>query len=112
MRKKRRILCLALCAAFFLAAWGFLFYEAVKPEYTYAELEAMPADELTDLFVANGLEIDEEFREIMTKEEFQELFKRNLMPFSQGITTYGHVIYSTLADSAKEVYEKLTSWKF
>ena len=112
MRKKRRILCLALCAAFFLAAWGFLFYESVKPEYTYAELEAMPADELTDLFVANGLVIDEEFREIMTKEEFQELFKRNLFLFSQGITTYGHVIYSTLADSAKEVYEKLTSWKF
>ncbi len=71
----------------------------------------MPADELTDLFVENGLVIDGEFREIMTKEEFQELFKRNLMPFSQGITTYGHVIYSTLADSAKEVYEKLTSWK-
>ena len=111
MRKKRRILCLALCAAFFLAAWWFLFYVAANPVYPYAELEAMPADELTDLFVANGLEIDEEFREIMTKEECQELFKRNLMPFSQGITTYGHVIYSTLADSAKEVYEKLTSWK-
>ena len=48
----------------------------------------MPADELTDLFVANGLVIDEEFREIMTKEEFQELFKRNLFLFSQGITRY------------------------
>lgn len=71
----------------------------------------MPADELTDLFVANGLVIDGEFREIMTKEEFQELFKRNLFLFSQGITRYGHIIYATLADSAKEVYEKLTSWK-
>ena len=47
----------------------------------------------------------------MTKEEFQELFKRNLFLFSQGITRYGHIIYATLADSAKEVYEKLTSWK-
>ena len=80
-----------------------------KTCYTYEELEAMPADELLDLFIENGLVINEDLKSTCTEEQLQELFKTGFYHWSKGSTPLSHTMYFDLAKKAKVVYDKLTS---
>ena len=44
--------------------------------YTYEELSEMPAKELLDLFIQNGLVINDDLKSSFTEEELQTLFKK------------------------------------
>ena len=56
-----------------------------KTHYTYEELEALPADELLDLFIENGLVINDELKASFTEEELQILFKEGFHYWHTGI---------------------------
>ena len=79
-----------------------------KDYYTYEELEAMPADELLELFIANGLVINDELKESFTEEEIQALFKEGFHYWHTGICPMSWTPYLDLAEKAKAVYDKLT----
>ena len=46
-----------------------------RSTYTYEELSEMPAGELLDLFIRNGLVINDDLKASYTEEELQVLFK-------------------------------------
>lgn len=48
-----------------------------KSLWTYEELSEMPKEELLDLFIQNGLIINDELSTAFTEEELETLFKEN-----------------------------------
>ena len=48
-----------------------------RSAYTYEELSEMPAEELLDLFIQNGLVINDDLKEAYTEEELQTLFQEH-----------------------------------
>lgn len=80
-----------------------------KRYYTYEELEAMPADELLELFIENGLVINDELKESFTEEEMQALFKEGFHYWHTGMCLMSWTPYLDLAEKTKVVYDKLTT---
>ena len=78
-----------------------------KRYYTYEELEALPADELLDLFIENGLVINDELKASFTEEELQILFKEGFHYWCTGICPMSWTPYFDLAKQAKAVYDKI-----
>ena len=78
-----------------------------KTYYTYEELESMPADELLDLFIENGLVINDELKASFTEEELQILFKEGFHYWHTGICPMSWTPYFDLAKQAKAVYDKI-----
>ena len=76
--------------------------------YTYEELMELPGDQLVKVFVENGLEIDDEFKEVFTEEEFQDYFKGEFDFLRKGVTLRGHTMYFDLAGKTEVIYEKNT----
>ena len=77
--------------------------------YTYEELEAMPADELLELFIENGLVINDELKASFTEEEIQALFKEGFHYWHTGVCPMSWTPYFDLAEKTKVVYDKLTA---
>lgn len=75
--------------------------------YTYEELEAMPADELLELFIENGLVINDALKASYTEEELQILFKEGFHYWHAGVCPFGWTAYWDLADQTKIVYDKI-----
>ncbi len=75
--------------------------------YTYEELSEMPAEELFDVFIQNGLVISAEMRESFTDEELQNLFKENFQLWHTGVSAHSHTMYIDLAEQTKIVYDKI-----
>ena len=48
-----------------------------EQRYTYEELSEMPAEELLDLFIQNGLVINDDLKVAFADEELQAIFKEN-----------------------------------
>ena len=80
-----------------------------KKHYTYEDFEAMPADELLDLFIQNGLVINDELKAANTQEALQALFKVGFYHWSKGSTPLSHTMYFDLAEKTKAIYDKLTT---
>ena len=76
--------------------------------YTYEELMELPGDQLVKVFVENGLEIDDEFKEVFTEEEFQDYFKGGFDFLRKGVTLRGHTMYFDLAGKTEVIYKKIT----
>ena len=79
----------------------------VKTYYTYEELEALPADELLDLFIENGLVINDELKASFTEEELQILFKEGFYYWHTGICPMSWTPYFDLAKQTKAVYDEI-----
>ena len=79
-----------------------------KNTYTYEELSEMPADELLDLFIENGLVINDELKASFTEEEIQILFKAQFDLWHRGISSMSHTMYLDLAEQTKDIYDKIT----
>lgn len=77
--------------------------------YTYEELISLPADELLDLFIENGLVINDRLSATFTEEELQELFKSEFELLCQGHIIREDVMYYDLAQRTKEIYQKISS---
>ena len=79
-----------------------------KSVYTYEELSEMPAEELLNLFIENGLVINDGLKASFTEEEIQILFKEQFDMWHRGISSMSHTMYFDLAKQTKEIYDKIT----
>ena len=75
--------------------------------YTYEELSEMPAEELFDVFIQNGLVISDEMNALFTEEELQNLFKENFHLWHTGESAHSHTMYIDLEEQTKIVYDKI-----
>lgn len=75
--------------------------------YTYEELSEMPAEELLDLFIQNGLVINDDLKASFTEEELQTLFKENFDLWHTGVSAHSHTMYCDLAEQTKAIYDKI-----
>ena len=107
--KRFAALFLALVCLLAMVGCGQKTVSEEKHCYTYEELEAMPADELLELFIENGLVINDELKSACTEEQLQALFKTGFYHWSKGSTPLSHTMYSDLAKKTKAVYDKLTT---
>lgn len=76
--------------------------------YTYEELSELPAEELLDLFIQNGLVINDDLKASFTGEELQTLFKENFHLWHTGVSAHSHTMYGDLAEQTKEIFDKIT----
>lgn len=76
-------------------------------KYTYEKLNAMPDMELYDLFLANGLEVDEDLQKTLTKDQLAEIFKADFELLVKGVSSRSHIGYMKIAKDTKIIYEKL-----
>lgn len=79
----------------------------VEQKYTYEELSEMPAKELLDLFIQNGLVINDELKATYTKEELQDLFKKHFEMWHIGMSAMSHTMYIDLAEQTKAIFDKI-----
>ena len=82
-----------------------------KNVYTYEELFEMPAEELLDVFIRNGLVISDELEASFTEEEIQKLFKEQFGLWHIGVSSMSHTMYMDLAEQTKVIYDKITDSK-
>lgn len=78
-----------------------------QKKYTPEELSNMPANELLDVFLENGLEISDEL-DFIPKETLAEIFKANFESFTQGLCFLSAEPYIELAKDTQIIYEKIT----
>lgn len=78
-----------------------------QDKFTYEELNEMSADKLLDLFIQNGLVINDELKESFTDEELQTLFKENFHLWHTGVSAHSHTMYIDIAEQTKLVYDKI-----
>ena len=105
--KKLTALVLVLACIFCLACCS----SEENKVYTYEELSEMPADELLDLFIQNGLVISDDIKSFFSEEELQDLFKSNFHLWHQGICVHDYTEYIDLSEQTKVIYDKLTEEK-
>ena len=79
-----------------------------KRFYTYEELDAMPADKLLELFIENGLVINDDLKASFTEEELQALLKEGFHYWHTGVCPMSWTPYMDFADQVKTVYDKIT----
>ncbi|MBQ6734947.1 MAG: hypothetical protein IJR00_08575 [Lachnospiraceae bacterium] len=113
MKKGMRLLLISLCLCGLLMG-GCAVREQSKAteedsKVTKEELKDLSADELFDLFIDNGLIINERLAECWSEEEIKEMLKSDFDLLVQGITAYGDLMYFEFADSVKETYEKIVT---
>ena len=107
--KKWIALVLALVCLLAMIGCGQKTVSEEKRRYTYEELEAMPADKLLNLFIENGLVINDELKGSLAEEEIQALFKEGFHYWHTGICPMSWTPYFDLAEKTKVVYDKLTA---
>ena len=76
--------------------------------YTYEELSEMPAEELLDLFIQNGLVINDDLKASFTDEELQTLFQENFHLWHTGVSAHSHTMYCDLAEQTKAIFDQIT----
>lgn len=108
--KKRNIL---LCGVVSLLIIVFTGYTLMNNEnnktYTYEELNSLPANQLYELFVENGLVLSKELQDTFSKEELSTFFKSEFYLLHKGLPPVrSHTMYKELAEETQKVYKKLT----
>ncbi|MBM6926694.1 M56 family metallopeptidase [Pseudoflavonifractor phocaeensis] len=76
--------------------------------YTYEELSEMPAEELLDLFIQNGLVINDDLKASFTEEELQTLFKENFHLWHTGVSAHSDTAFCDLAEQTKVIFDQIT----
>lgn len=79
----------------------------IKDKYTYEELSQMPAKELLDLFIQNGLVVNNDLKALFTEEEIQTLFKENFHLWHTGVSAHSYTMYCDLAEQTKAIFDKI-----
>ena len=67
----------------------------------------MPAEELLDLFIQNGLVISDELKQSYTEEELQSLFKEHFALWHTGVVSMDYTVYMDLAEQTKAIFDKI-----
>ena len=68
---------------------------------------ALIGEELLDLFIQNGLVINDDLKEAYTEEELQTLFQEHFDMWRTGLSALSHTMYIDLAEQAKAIYDKI-----
>ena len=63
--------------------------------------------ELLDLFIQNGLLINDDLKRAYTEEELQTLFKEHFDMWHIGLSELSHTMYIDLAEQTKAIYDKI-----
>lgn len=63
--------------------------------------------ELYDLFLENGLEVDEDLQKNFTKDQLAEIFKSEFDLLVQGVSSRSHSGYMKMAEDTKAIHEKI-----
>ncbi|MBR5970784.1 MAG: hypothetical protein IK016_10645 [Lachnospiraceae bacterium] len=71
------------------------------------DLQGLSADELFDLFIRNGLVINERMANTLSEEVIKGTLKSQIDILVEGITPCNDIMYWDFADSVKETYEKI-----
>lgn len=79
-----------------------------RSAYTYEKLSQMPAEELLDLFIENGLVINDDLKASYTEEELRATFKEHFALWHTGVSAHSYTAYIDLAEQTKEIYDKIT----
>ena len=79
----------------------------IRSAYTYEDLSEMPAEELLDLFIHNGLVINDDLKAAYSEEELQTLFKGHFNMWHTGLSALSHTMYIDLAEQTKAIYDKI-----
>lgn len=77
-------------------------------KYTYDELNSFTANELYQIFLDNGLVINEDLKKTFNEEELETYFKLEFSTLHKGVTTRSDKMYLELANETKKIYDKLT----
>lgn len=78
-----------------------------EKKYTDEEFSEMSAMELYDVFLENGLEVDEDLQKTLTKDQLAEMFKSEFDLLVKGVSSRGHIGYMKMAEDTKAIYEKI-----
>ena len=79
----------------------------INGKCTYEELSEMSAKELLDLFIENGLVLNDDLKASFTDEELQSLFKENFHLWHTGVSAHSHTMYCEFAEQTKAIYDKI-----
>lgn len=106
--KNIKFICAVLCTTI-IASGGYLLLNFENQQtYTYDELSSLSSSQLLDLFIENGLVINERLKQTFTEEELQNLFKLEFSLLSMGITSRSDLMYFDLSDKTKDVFDNIT----
>lgn len=75
--------------------------------YSHNELLALPAEELYELFIHNGLVVDEELRRYMSDKQIADMLKKEFDMLITGFPQRSHSMYLRFAKEVQIVYEQM-----
>lgn len=78
-----------------------------EKKYTDEEFSEMTAIELYDVFLENGLELDEDLQKTLTKDQLAEIFKSQFDLLVMGVSSLSHTGYMKMAEDTKVIYENI-----
>ena len=77
-------------------------------KYTYEQLNALSAKELYEVFIDNGLKVDEELKTYMSDEQIADIvLKGQFDMMIHGDTSRSHYMYKRFAEEVERVYKLL-----
>ena len=76
-------------------------------KYTYEQLNALSAKELYEVFIDNGLKVDEELKTYLTDEQIASVLKGQFDMMIHGTTSRSHYMYKRFAEEVERVYKLL-----
>lgn len=100
-------ICIAVFLPLLLLVICFSFTQ--KKAYTYEQLYSMPPRQLYDLFIDNGLVINERLKQHFSDDEIADLLKLEFDKLSQGTIARNDIMYFDFADEVHRVFEQLTN---
>jgi hypothetical protein len=106
MRIRKSVVILLVVLA--LLVGSFIVFKGERDvSYTDAELEEMSADELYEVLIKNGLQVDENLKKIFTEDQLAEYIKSDFHLLKNGGTSRSYAEYEKLADDIKKIYDNI-----
>lgn len=84
-----------------------LLLECSKEPYSYDDLISLPPQDLLQVFLDEGLEIQTDLLQSMDPEQLAGIFKSEFYLMTQGTTSLSHVGYAEMAKDVQEIYERI-----
>lgn len=102
MKRNSLILIIPIIFVLFLSVFAL---KDNQKKYTIEELKNLPQKELYEVFIDNGLNLDEELKTYLTDEQIGEMLKEEFDLLVSGNTSRSHSMYLRFAKEVKRVYE-------
>ncbi len=103
-KKSNVILVICLISTLFVASFLLIKNEPMK-FYTHGELKSLSEKELYEVFVENGLKVDEELQGYLTEDQIAKMLEEEFDLLVQGYSQRSHSMYLQFGEEVKRVYE-------